>query len=150
MNWHENVIEDDDRIRVILKNSKTIAVVGIKDESRPHEAAHTVPAYLYKHGYKIIPVTPIYKSFLGIPSVRSLSDIKEPVDIVQIFRAPANVMPHAEEALRVKPKVFWLQTGIRHQEAAHKLAAAGIKVVQDHCMYMDHLRLIRAVERAEV
>jgi hypothetical protein len=149
MNWHENLIENDEHIRQILKKSKTIAVVGIKDESRPFEAAHTVPAYLYHHGYKIIPVTPIYKSFLGIPTVPSLLDIKEPVDIVQVFRAPVNIQPHAEEALKLKPRVFWMQTGIRHQHASHKLASAGIKVVQDHCMYMDHLRLIRADERIE-
>lgn len=144
MNWHENLIEQDEQIRDILKKSKTIAVVGIKDESRPFEAAHTVPAYLHKHGYKIIPVTPRYKTVFGIPAVASLTDIKEPVDIVQVFRAPANVLRHAEEALKIKPKVFWMQTGIRHQRAAHKLAATGIKVVQDHCMYMDHLRLTRS------
>jgi predicted CoA-binding protein len=149
MNWHENLIEQDEQIRDILKKSKTIAVVGIKDESRPFEAAHTVPAYLRSHGYKIIPVNPSYKSFLGIPTVPSLLDIKEPVDIVQVFRAPANVESHAEEALKIQPKVFWMQTGIRHQHATHKLAAAGIKVVQDHCMYMDHLRLIRADEQIE-
>lgn len=149
MNWHENVVENDEQIRKILKSSKTIAVVGIKDETREFEAAHSVPAYLHRHGYKIIPVTPVYKTFLGIPTVPSLSDIKEPVDIVQVFRAPANIPPHAEEALKTKPKVFWMQTGIRHQHAAHKLAAAGIKVVQDHCMYMDHLRLIRAEEQIE-
>jgi len=144
MNWHENLVEQDEQIRGILKKSKTIAVVGIKDESRQFEAAHTVPAYLHNHGYKIIPVNPFYKKVFGIPTVASLDEIKEPVDIVQVFRAPANVMKHAEEALRIKPKVFWMQTGIRHQQAAHKLAAAGIQVVQDHCMYMDHLRLIRA------
>jgi hypothetical protein len=149
MNWHENVIESDEQIREILKKSRTIAVVGIKDESRPFEAAHTVPAYLHKHGYKIIPVTPIYKSFFGIPAVPSLIDIKEHVDIVQVFRAPGNIPPHAEEALKIKPKVFWMQTGIRNQHATHKLAAAGIKVVQDHCMYMDHLRLIRTDEQVE-
>ena len=146
MSWHANVIDNDEQIRQILKQSRTIAVVGIKDETREYEAAHSVPAYLYKHGYKIIPVTPVYKSFFGIPTVPSLLDIKEPVDIVQVFRAPANIPPHAEEALRLKPKVFWMQTGIRHQQAAHKLAAAGILVVQDHCMYMDHLRLIRVEE----
>lgn len=146
MTWHDNLIEQDEQIREILKNSKTIAVVGIKDESRPLEAAHTVPAYLHKHGYKIIPVTPVYKTVFGIPAVASLTEIKEPVDIVQVFRAPAHMMPHAEEALRIKPKVFWMQTGIRHQRAAHKLAAAGIKVVQDHCMYTDHLRLLRSID----
>jgi len=150
MNWHDNLVEGDEQIRGVLKKSKTIAVVGIKDETRGLEAAYTVPAYLRKHGYKIIPVNPKYKTVFGIPAVASLNDIKEPVDIVQVFRAPSNVMPHAEEAIKIKPKVFWMQTGIRHQQASHKLAVAGIKVVQDHCMYMDHLRLIRAAEEVAV
>lgn len=146
MAWHDFIIDDDNVIRGILKNSHVIAVVGIKDESRLHEAAHSVPAYLHSRGYKIIPVNPRYESVFGIRCVAALEEIAEPVDIVQIFRAPKNAMPHALQALQMKskPKVFWMQTGIRHQEAAHKLAAAGIQVVQDHCMYMDHLRLLRA------
>jgi hypothetical protein len=143
MDWHDYLVDSDEAIRHILKTSYTIAVVGIKDEGREHEAAHSVPAYLHDRGYRIIPVNPCYKSVFGIPTIASLSEIDEPVDIVQVFRKPSNVMPHAEEALRLKPKVFWMQTGIRNQEAACKLARAGIKVVQDHCMYMDHLRLIR-------
>ena len=143
MVWHDNLVEDDNAIREILKTSSVIAVVGIKDESRPHEAAHSVPSFLFSRGFRIIPVNPQYKSVFGIPTLASLNDIEEPVDIVQVFRAPKNIMPHALEALRLKPRVFWMQTGIRHQEAAHRLAMAGIKVVQDHCMYMDHLRFIR-------
>jgi len=143
MNWHDNIIEGDDAIRKVLKASHVIAVVGIKDESHPHEAAHTVPAFLHSRGFRIIPVNPHYQSVFGIPTVASLTDINEPVDIVQVFRAPKNVMQHALEALQLKPKVFWMQSGIRHQMAAQKLAKAGIMVVQDHCMYMDYLRLIR-------
>jgi hypothetical protein len=146
MDWHHHLVESDETIRQILKDCRTIAVVGIKDESHEYEAAHSVPAYLYARGFKIIPVNPYYKSVFGIPTLRSLNEINEPVDIIQVFRAPGNVMPHAEEALKLmpRPKVFWMQTGIRNQEAAFKLARAGIKVVQDHCMYMDHLRLFRA------
>lgn len=146
MAWHDFIIDNDNVIRGMLKTSHIIAVVGIKDETRPHEAAHSVPAYLYSRGYKIIPVNPNYKSVFGIPCLTSLEEIHEPVDIVQVFRAPKNIMPHALEALKMKPqpRVFWMQTGIRHQEAAHKLASYGIQVVQDHCMYMDHLRLLRA------
>ena len=143
MNWHDNLVEGDDEIRAILKGSQVIAVVGIKDESRPNEAAHSVPAFLHSRGYRIIPVNPHYRSVFGIPTVPTLAEIQEPVDIVQVFRAPRNVMPHAEETLQLKPRAFWMQTGIRHQEAAHKLAMAGIKVIQDHCMYMDFLRLLR-------
>ncbi len=144
MDWHDFLVDSDESIRQILKTSRTIAVVGIKDESHAHEAAHSVPAYLYSRGYKIIPVNPNYKSVFGIPTLSSLSEINEAVDIVILFRAPANVTMHVGETLRLKPKVLWMQTGIRNQEAAHKIAKAGIKVVQDHCMYMDHLRLIRA------
>jgi predicted CoA-binding protein len=144
MDWHNFIVHSDETIRQILKTSRTIAVVGIKDENHAHEAAHSVPAYLHSRGYKIIPVNPKYKSVFGIPTLNSLSEIDEPVDMVIMFRAPANVPMHVDEALRLKPKVLWMQTGIRNQEAAHKLAKHGIKVVQDHCAYMDHLRLIRA------
>jgi predicted CoA-binding protein len=144
MNWHDFLVDADESIRQILKTSRTIAVVGIKDESHAHEAAHSVPAYLHSRGYKIIPVNPNYKSVFGIPTRNSLSEVDEPVDMVILFRAPANVPMHVDDTVRLKPKVLWMQTGIRHQDAAHKLAKHGIKVVQDHCIYMDHLRLIRA------
>lgn len=144
MDWHEFLVDSDETIRQILKTSRTIAVVGIKDESHAHEAAHSVPAYLRSRGYNIIPVNPNYKSVFGKPALNSLREIDEPVDIVMLFRAPANVPMHVDDAVKLKPKVLWMQTGIRHQDAAHKLAKHGIKVVQDHCMYMDHLRLIRA------
>jgi len=144
MDWHDYLVDSDESIRQILKTSRTIAVVGIKDETHAQEAAHSVPAYLQSRGYNIIPVNPHYKSVFGKPSFSTLSEIDEPVDIVMMFRAPANVPMHVDDALKVRPKVLWMQTGIRNQDAAHKLAKNGIKVVQDHCMYMDHLRLIRA------
>jgi len=144
MDWHDFLVESDETIRQILKTSRTIAVVGIKDEGHAYEAAHSVPAYLHSRGYKIIPVNPNYKSVFGIRMLKSLAEVNEPVDIVILFRAPANVPMHVDDLVRLKPKVLWMQTGIRHQDAAHKLAKHGIKVVQDHCVYMDHLRLIRA------
>jgi len=144
MDWHDFLVESDETIRQILKTSRTIAVVGIKDDSHAYEAAHSVPAYLHSRGYKIIPVNPNYKSVFGIRMLKSLAEVNEPVDIVILFRAPANVPMHVDDLVRLKPKVLWMQTGIRHQDAAHKLAKHGIKIVQDHCVYMDHLRLIRA------
>jgi predicted CoA-binding protein len=144
MDWHDFLVDTDESIRQILKTSRTIAVVGIKDEGHAHEAAHSVPAYLYSRGYKIIPINPNYKTVFGIPTLHSLGEVNEPVDIVIMFRAPANVLGHVDDVLKVKPRVLWMQTGIRNQEAAYKLAKHGIKVVQDHCVYMDHLRLIRA------
>ncbi len=146
MSWHDYLIEDDEGLRQILNQVKKIAVIGIKDESHPNEAAHSVPKYLHSQGYDIIPVNPKCKTVFGKTCYPSITDVPEPVDVVLIFRRPGNVPQHAEEILSLehKPSVVWMQTGIRNMEAAHKLAQAGIKVVQDHCMYMEHLRLIRA------
>ncbi len=143
--WHDNLIENDEQLREILQKVKTIAVIGIKDSSRGHEAAFTVPNYLAEHGYEIIPINPAIESALGKKAYDSISELSETPDMVLVFRAPNNIPPHAEEVLEMenKPEVFWMQTGIRNMEAAHKLAAAGIKVVQDHCIYREHLRLIR-------
>lgn len=146
MSWHDNLIEDDNHLREILRTARRIAVVGIKDERHQIEAAYTVPAYMQEKGYEIIPVNPKYPSVLGKDCVDSLTSLPEPVDAVLVFRAPSNVPEHAREVLKMekKPKVFWMQSGIRNMDAAHKLAAAGVKVVQDHCIYREHLRLIDA------
>lgn len=140
--WRQNLIDNDEEIRRILQESRRIAVIGIKDESRASEPAHAVPRYLREHGYRIYGVNPNYPSVFGQPTVARLTDIGEEIDIVEVFRAPQNIPPHAEEALQKRPKVFWMQSGIRHAEAAEKLARAGIKVVQDRCMYVEHRRLI--------
>lgn len=146
MNWHDYLIEDDNEIRGILRSAKKIAVVGIKDESRKNEAAYMVPEYMKKNGYDIVPVNPKFPSVFGKPCVDSLTELDEPVDAVLFFRRPTNITAHTEELLSMerKPKVVWMQSGIRNMNAAHKLAAAGIKVIQDHCIYRDHLRLIAA------
>ncbi len=145
MSWHEYLVEDDERLRRILKSVKKIAVIGIKDENHANEAAHSVPKYLQQHGYEILPVNPKCDTVFGKKCFASVSEITEPVDAVLIFRRPGNVPQHADEILSMehKPAVVWMQSGIRNMEAAHKLAKAGIQVVQDHCMYMEHLRLIR-------
>ena len=143
--WHDNLIEGDEGIREILHNVKKIAVIGMKDETHDKEASHTVPKYLFEHGYEVIPVNPECQSILGKQCYQTLAEVKEPVDAILVFRSPGKVPPHAKEALSLekKPGVFWMQSGVRNMDAAHKLAAAGIKVVQDHCMYSEHLRLIR-------
>lgn len=145
MGWHDYLIEDDEGIREILRTIRKIAVIGIKDETHENEAAHSVPKYLKSKGYKIFGVNPNYDTVFGEPCYDTVHDLPEPVDAVLIFRRPGNVSMHADQilAMEQKPKVVWMQTGIRNMEAAHKLARAGIKVVQDHCMYMEHLRLIR-------
>lgn len=146
MSWHENLIEEDEDIRNILRASRKIAVVGIKDESHRGEAAYSVPEYMYENGYEIIPVNPHYEHVFGMNCRKSLNDVTEHVDAVLVFRAPKNVPDHANEVLEMhdKPGVFWMQSGIRSMNAARKLANAGVKVVQDHCIYRDHLRLLAA------
>ena len=145
MGWHEKLIEDSEQIRNILHSIHKIAVIGIKDESHPWEAAHSVPAYLRDNGYDIIPVNPKFDTIFGKTCYDSVLDIPEPVDAVLVFRANKYIPYHAKEVLQLNqnPLVFWMQSGIHNMEAAHKLAAAGIKVVQNHCMYMEHLRLGR-------
>lgn len=141
MDWRANLVEQPDRIAQILAEARTVAVVGIKDA--PFEPAFYVPQYLQRQGYRIVPVNPKFQQVLGERCVPSLLDIAEEVDIVDLFRAPPNVMPHAREALQLKPKVFWMQSGIRHAEAAQMMAEAGILVVQNRCMLQDHRRLMR-------
>ncbi len=140
MDWKSNLIERPEDVADILRGAKTIAVVGIKDA--PFEPAFYVPQYLQQQGYRIIPVNPKFELVLGQHCLPSLLEIREPVDIVEVFRAPENVIPHANEALQLKPKVFWMQDGIEHPAAARMLAEAGIRVVQNRCMLRDHANLI--------
>lgn len=151
MSWHDFLVEGDNNIRDILHTIRKIAVIGIKDESRREAAAHSVPAYLRSKGYEIYGVSPKCESVFGQKCYKTIADLPEPVDAVLVFRATGNVPAHAEEVLALdwKPKVFWMQSGISNMEAAHKLAAAGIKVVQDHCMYREHLRLVRPTFEAQ-
>lgn len=140
--WRENLVEDEEALRRILEESRSIAVIGIKDESRANQPAYSVPRYLYEHGYKIYGVNPNYASVFGQPTYDYLTDIEEAIDIVDVFRAIPNIPKHAEEALQKRPGVFWMQLGIRHPQAAERLARAGIKVVQDRCIYVEHRRLV--------
>jgi uncharacterized protein len=137
-------IESDDEIRELLARVRTIAVVGIK--AGAEEDAFRVPAYLQQHGYRIVPVSPKLASVLGEPAFPSLREIREPIDLVDLFRAPQHVPAHADEILAMSPlpRAVWLQLGIRHDEAARRLEAAGIGVVQDRCIMVDHRRLLGA------
>ena len=137
-------IESDDEIRQLLARVRTIAVVGIK--AGAEEDAFRVPAYLQQQGYRIVPVSPKLARVLGEPALPSLREIREPVDLVDLFRAPQHVPAHADEILAMSPlpRAVWLQQGIRHDEAARRLEAAGIAVVQDRCIMVDHRRLLGA------
>ena len=135
------IITEDGKIKDILENANTIAILGLSP--KPERDSNMVARYLKDHGYKIIPVRPAQDEILGEKAYASLDDIKEPVDIVDVFRNPAQIMPHAHEAIRIKPKVFWMQLNIENQEAAELLTAAGIDVVMDRCIKVDHGRLCK-------
>jgi uncharacterized protein len=141
---HPNIVDTTAGIRDILTQSKTIAVLGIKTEAQADQAAYYVPKYMQSAGYEVIPV-PVYypdaTEILGRKVYRRLVDIPGPVDLVNIFRRPNDVPPHVDDILAKKPRAVWLQLGIRNDEAAMTLAAAGIKVVQDRCIMVDHRAL---------
>lgn len=131
---------DDKEIIKILKESKTIAVVGCSRD--PEKDAHKVPKYLKEQGYRIIPVNPFANEILGEKVYKTLSEIKEPVDVVDIFRPSDEVLGVVKEAIKLKPKVIWMQLGIRNEEAAKLAEQNGIKVVMNSCMMIEHKRLI--------
>jgi predicted CoA-binding protein len=132
---------DDFALRELLAQVHSIAVVGIK--SGADDDAFRVPHYLQQHGYRILPVNPKLDSVLGERAYASLAEIEEPVDLVNLFRAPAHVPGHVPEilALRPRPRGVWMQLGITHPEAARRLREAGIAVVEDRCLMVDHRRL---------
>ncbi len=120
----------------LLKESKTIAVVGFS--SKTHKAGYYVPEYLQKQGYKIIPVNPFMNTGLGEKAYRTLTDIPDPVDLVLIFQRSENVPPFVDEAIAIGAKAVWMQLGIAHDGAASKATAAGLAVVQNACMLVEH------------
>jgi predicted CoA-binding protein len=132
----------DSELRDLLHVVRSVAVVGIKAD--PREDAHRVPRYMQAHGYRILPVSPKCSEVLGERCVARLAELGEPADLVNLFRAPAHVAAHADEilALEPKPRAVWLQLGIRDDASAERLAAAGIRVVQDLCLMVEHRRLL--------
>lgn len=142
--WKQNLINDARGISEMLKQTRTIAVLGIKPESHGNQPAHYVPAHMHEAGYEIIPV-PVYypevTEILGKPVVRTLAAIGRPVDMVNVFRRPNDIPPHVEDILAAKPKFVWFQLGIRHDAVAQQLAEAGIQVVQDRCLMVEQGRM---------
>lgn len=134
---------NDSRIREILGSSPTIAVLGVHHE--PEKAAFYVPEYLHGEGYRIIGVNPAFagRTLFGQPVRATLTEIDEPIDMVDVFRRPDAIPDHVEDILAMKPrpKVVWFQLGIRNDDAARVLEAAGITVVQNRCTLADHQRL---------
>ena len=139
--WQTNLVEDSDRIRAIARDAKRVAVLGIKPESQISQPAFYVPQYLARAGVTIIPVPVYYPDvthILGVPVHRKLADVEPPIDIVNVFRRPGDIPPHVDDILAAKPRVVWLQSGIRNDAVAEQLARAGIAVVQDRCLMVEH------------
>ena len=123
----------------ILRTCRTLAVVGLS--SNPYRASHGVSRYLQRAGYRIIPVNPNETEVLGEKAYARLADIPGPVDCVVIFRRPEHVPKVVEEAIAKGAKAVWMQQGIAHPEAAARARAAGLLVVEDRCMMIEHLRM---------
>jgi predicted CoA-binding protein len=130
-----------DPILDILKNAKSVAVVGIS--SKPFRASYGVSEYLLRAGYKIFPVNPNETEVHGLPCYANLEAVPETVDIVDVFRKAEDVPPVVDSAIAVSAKVLWLQEGILHEEAGEKARAAGLTVVMDACMLKEHRRRMR-------
>jgi len=122
----------EERIEKILREARTVAVVGISD--KPDRPSHVVAKYLQERGYRIVPVNPLIREVLGEKAYPSLSDVPEHVDVVDVFRRPDDVPPLAEEAVRIGATYFWMQEGIVSDRACEVLDAAGIPWVMDRCM----------------
>jgi len=125
--------------RRILEGVKTIAVVGLS--RRKTRAGYYVPAYMQSAGYRIIPVNPYLDEALGEKAYPDLLSIPEPVDMVVIFRRSEDVPPVVEQAIQIGAKVVWMQLGIINEQAAERARAAGLEVVMDSCVKVDHQRL---------
>lgn len=138
---HPNDISTQpEAIRSLLQQARTIAVVGIS--AKPERPSHEVAHYLQRAGYTIIPVNPAYEEVLGQKCYPSLHEVPGKIDLVDVFRKPAEVMGVVDEAIAVGVGSVWLQLGVIAPDAADKAAAAGLKVVSDRCTKIEHRRLI--------
>ncbi|HEX6184377.1 MAG TPA: CoA-binding protein [Pyrinomonadaceae bacterium] len=144
--WRENLVRTDEGLRELLAETQRVAVLGIKTERQAYQPAFYVPQYLAAAGLEVVPV-PVYypevTEILGQKVYRKLADVPGPVDMVNVFRRSEDIPPHLEDILAAKPKSVWFQSGIRHDQVAEQLARAGIKVVQDLCLMVEHRALGR-------
>lgn len=136
-----NLITDVAEIRRICRGLRRIAVLGIKPEDHAGQPAYYVPRYMQDAGVEVVPV-PVYypdvTTILGAPVYRRVADVPGHVDLVDVFRRPSDIPPHVDDLIAKKPDVVWFQLGIRNDRAAEALARAGIRVVQDRCLMVDH------------
>jgi predicted CoA-binding protein len=144
MNWQDNLIVSTAQIRDLILQSKRIAVLGIKTEAQAGQPAFYVPQYLVSAGFDVVPV-PVYypevTEILGRKVFRKLTEIPDEIDLVDVFRRSHDIEGHLDDLLAKKPKAVWFQSGIRNDAIAEQLARAGIKVVQDRCLMVEHRRV---------
>jgi len=131
-------MDDSDKIRRILRASRTIAVVGLS--AQWHRPSNFAAKYMQEHGYRVIPVNPTYDSILGEKSYKRLADIPEKVDIVDCFRKGSEIPALAGEAIAIGAKVLWMQLGVENAEARARAEAAGLEVVENRCVKIEHGR----------
>jgi uncharacterized protein len=141
MDWKENLVESAAQIRELIVQTRRIAILGIKTEAQAGQPSVYVPQYLLRAGFEIIPV-PVYypevTEIFGAPVYRRLVDIPVDIDLVDVFRRPQDIDGHVDDILAKKPKGVWFQSGIRNDQAAERFARAGIQVVQDRCLMVEH------------
>lgn len=143
MDWKENLITDDHEILKIAAAASRVAVLGIRSEKFPDRPAFYVPKYLMDAGMEVVPV-PVYepevREILNAKVFRRVADVPGEIDVLDVFRRPHDIPAHLPDIIEKMPDVVWFQLGIRNQSAAEELAKAGIKVVQDRCLKIDHRR----------
>ena len=129
-----------EEVKAILENHKTVAVVGLSP--KPERDSHMVAQYLKEHGYRIVPVNPGQKEILGAKSYPNLKAIPFRIEIVNIFRRPEAIPPIVDDAIEIGAKVVWMQLGIAHNQAAEKAREAGLEVVMNKCIKIEHMNML--------
>jgi len=147
MNWRDRLLDSPEQIDALLAATRRVAVLGIKTEAQADQPAFYVPRYLADAGLDVVPV-PVYypeaTQILGKPVYRALADVPPPtIDLVDVFRRPQDLPPHLDDILAARPAAVWLQSGIRNDAFAEQLVEAGIAVVQDRCLMVEHRRFAR-------
>ena len=142
------IVDDIPGLRRILAETHTIAVVGLS--ANWYRPSHFAAKYMQDKGYRVIPVNPAYREVLGQRCYPNLTAIGEPVDVVDCFRKPSDIVPIAREAVAIGAKVLWMQLGIRNEEAARIALDAGLDVVMDRCVKIEHARILGGLNWAGV
>jgi predicted CoA-binding protein len=135
---HALIVEREEDLAAIVRGMRTVAVVGIKGDDRPDESAHSIPAMLVAQGLEVIGINPTVPVALGHPTLAGVDALTAAVDVLDVFRRSDAIPALADQLVALpaerRPRTVWLQSGIRHDEAAARLAAAGMRVVQDRCL----------------